>query len=234
MRLAVNRSSKTLFRVTMLLFALALAASSLWLLLPELTRSGIAQLPIGAETAAAAAKARVSAGRAARLAGVRGDLWTELAFTYASPLWPGAEPGVDSRTVAEEARPVIEKALAYAPHDSSVWLLAASLASRFNWPDWNDASALEMSYYTSPNAIDLIPLRLFTATHSNALADENVRQLVQRDVRMVLSHWPKLRLALIAAYKDASPDTKSFLERAVNDTDPAFLESLRASTASPG
>jgi hypothetical protein len=141
---------------------------------------------------------------------------------------------VDPRTVAEDARPVIEKALAYAPHDSGVWLLAASLASRFNWSGWNDAGALEMSYYTSPNAIDLIPLRLFTAMHSNALADEDVRQLVQGDVRMVLVRWPKLRLALISAYKDASPDSKSFLERTVNDTDPAFLESLRASAASPG
>ena len=53
------------------------------------------------------------------------------------------DPGADPRAIAEEARPIIEKALAYAPYDSSVWLLAASLASRFNWPNWDAASALE-------------------------------------------------------------------------------------------
>jgi hypothetical protein len=228
----MNRPSQISFRVIVLLFALALCASSVWILLPEFARSGIARLPIDSEAAAVAAYARASAARAASLAAVRGDLWTELAFTYASLLWSGAEPGVDPRAVAEEARTIIERALAQAPHESSVWLLAASLASRFNWSGWDDASALEMSYYTGPNEFELIPLRLFTAMHSNALADEDVQRLVRRDVSMILARWPKLRLALIAAYKDANPDAKRFLEEAVADTDPAFLESLRANTAS--
>jgi hypothetical protein len=38
-----------------------------------------------------------------------------------------------------------------------------------------------MSYYTGLNELNLIPLRLFTATHSNALSDNDLQQLVQRD-----------------------------------------------------
>src|SRR5207237_384902 len=105
------RRSQIFFRVIMFLFALVLAATSVWTLLPELARSRIARLPTDPEAAADAAKTRAGAARAARLGGIRGELWRELAFTYASPLWPGAEPGADPRAIADEARPIIETAI---------------------------------------------------------------------------------------------------------------------------
>ena len=85
-----------------------------------------------------------------------------------------------------------------------------------------------MSYYTGLNELHLIPLRLFTATHSNALSDNDLQQLVQRDVRMILTRWPELRPALAVAYKDAEPEAKQFLEGAVAETDPSFLQTMRA------
>jgi hypothetical protein len=85
-----------------------------------------------------------------------------------------------------------------------------------------------MSYYTGPNELHLIPLRLFTATHSTALGDDDLRQLVQRDVRMILTQWPELRPTLAAAYKGAEADAKQFLEEAVTETDPGFLQAMRA------
>jgi hypothetical protein len=67
-------------------------------------------------------------------------------------------------------------------------------------------SALKMSYFTGPNEIHLIPLRLFTATHSSALTDDDIQRLVQREVRMILTRWPEMKAALPAAYDNADPE----------------------------
>src|SRR5262249_24565424 len=128
------------------------------------------------------------------------------------------------------ARPIIETALAHAPHNASLWLLAAGLGSRYNWWPTGPAPSINMSYYTGPNEISLAPLRLRVATSSSALAATDVQRFVQRDVRMILTRWHELKPALIATYKDASPDAKRFLESAVADIDPSFLPNMRAST----
>jgi hypothetical protein len=219
-----------MFRIAMVLLASALAGFSIWILLPETSRSGVHRLPTNAEAATAAAAARERAGRAAQLGAIRGDLWAEFAFTYAAPIWPGTEPGTDPLAVANEARAVVERALSYAPHDAGVWLLSASLASRFNWPNSDPPATLKMSYYTGPNETDLVPLRLLTATHLDVLSDGDLRQLVQRDVSMILTRWPELKPALLDAYRAADPAVKQFLESVVADTDANFLQSMRADT----
>jgi len=212
----------------MLLLASALAGFSLWVVLAELPRSGVRRLPTSSDAAAIAATARARAAWAAAFGDVRGDLWAEAAFTYATLLSPGPAQDADPFTIANQARTVIERALACAPYESSVWLLSARLGFRFNWPNANPVSNLKMSYYTGPNELHLIPLRLLTATH--ALTDSELQQLVQRDVRMILTRWPELRPALAAAYEDAEPDAKRFLEGAVTETDPTFLQTMRATT----
>jgi hypothetical protein len=214
----------------MLLLASALAGFSLWVALAELPRSEVRRLPTSSEAAAIAATARTRAAWAAAFGDVRGDLWAEAAFTYATLLSPGPAQDADPFKIANQARTVIERTLACAPYESSVWLLAARLGFRFNWPNANPVSTLKMSYYTGPNELHLIPLRLFTATHSNALTDSDLQQLVQRDVRMILTRWPELRSALAATYEDAEPDAKRFLEGAVTETDPTFLQTMRANT----
>ena len=212
----------------MLLLALALAGFSVWVLIAELPRSGVRRLPTSSDAAAIAATARARAAWAAAFVGERGDLRAESAFTYATLLSPSPPQDADPSTIANQARTVIERALACAPYDSSVWLLAAGLAFRFNWTNANPISSLKMSYYTGPNELHLIPPRLFTATHSTALGDDDLRQLVQRDVRMILTHWPELRPTLAAAYKGAEADAKQFLEEAVTETDPGFLQAMHA------
>ncbi len=208
----------------MLGFASVLAGLSLWILLPEAARSSVRRLPTNSESAVLAATERARASWAASFAGIRGDLWTEAAFTYAASLWPGAEQGANGSALASDAGTIVDRALRYAPHESAVWLLAASLASRFKGLTLEPASTLKMSYYTGPNDVYLVPLRLFTATHSSALTDSDIQQQVQRDVRMILTRWPDLKPALAVAYRDAEPTAQRFLEAAVAETDPRFAE----------
>jgi hypothetical protein len=220
---AVAHPPLRLFRMSLYLFASALAAFSLWTLLPEFARSSIRQLPTSPAAAELAVSARARAYRAARLGGIRGDLWAESSFTYVSPLWRSER---EAAALADEARAVIETALAHAPHDARVWLLAASLGARLRWPHVDPASVLKMSYYTGPNEIGLIPPRLLAAAQLGA-SDSDVQQLLERDVRLVLKRRPELRPALVAAYKDAKPQVKQLLESAVVENDPAFLPTLR-------
>lgn len=230
----VSAGSQVPFRIALVLFACALGGFALWQLAPEFARSDIRRLPVNSESAAAAATARARAQRAAEFGALRGDLWAEAAFTYAAQLWPGAERTANSSTAGDDGRAVVERALAYAPHASGVWLMAAGLASRFGWPRSDALSALKMSYFTGPNEIHLIPLRLFTTTHSSALTDDDIQRLVQREVRMILTRWPEMKAALPAAYDNADPEAKRFLERAVTEADPSFLETLRAGATRSG
>jgi hypothetical protein len=94
-------------RVLMLLLASALGGLSIWMLLSELPRSGIQRLLINSDAAAIAATARARAAWAAAFGGVRGDLWAESAFTYATLLSPGPAPDAGPSTIANHARTVI-------------------------------------------------------------------------------------------------------------------------------
>jgi hypothetical protein len=225
-QIASYSRSLLVFRLAMALLASVLAVFSVWMLLPETARSWIHQLPMDQGTAAAAAAERGRTDRTARFGGLRGDLWAEAAYAYASPLWPGAE--IDQRAIASEGRNVIERALAYAPHDAAVWLLAASLASQFDWLNIDSAALLKMCYYTGPNEVGLLPLRLVTAIRPGPFSDSDIQSFVQRDVRMILTRWPELKPAVIAAYRVADPATKRFLEGAAAETDAAFAQILRA------
>jgi hypothetical protein len=217
-----------MFRSSLPVLALVLAGFSLWIWLSEAVRSAVHQLPADRDTAVAAAAQRTRAGRAASFGAVRGDLWSEAAYTYAAPLWLGSESASEAGDMANEGRPVIERALAHAPHDAGVWLLAASLASQFHWPNSDAAAMLKMSYYTGPNETGLVPLRLFAAIRQGVLADSELQRFVQRDIRMVLTQWSQLKYALIAAYRVADPPTKRFIENAVTETDPAFVQIMRS------
>ena len=214
----------------MILLATVLAGFSLWSLATELTRSGARRLPTNSEDALTVASTRRVAGWAARAGLVRGDVWAEYAFTYATLLWPHPTQDLDPVLTASEARAVVEKALAYAPHDSRLWLLAASLGSQFNWWSSGPAPILKMSYYTGSSERSLTALRLIVATRSNTLTDSDVRRFIQRDIRMILTRWHELKPALIATYKDAAPDAKQFLESVIADLDPSFLPNMGTPT----
>ena len=71
-----------------------------------------------------------------------------------------------------------------------------------------------------------MPLRLDTATLSNALADADVKELARGDVRLMITRQPGLRNAVVAAYRRASGLGKSFLEEAVHHLLVAFEDFL--------
>ena len=193
---------------------------------PSRSRSGERGVPDGRGAATAAVSFRTGAYQAARFAGVRGDLWSEAAFTYAAALWARTPRGGDAQTVATEAHAIIERALAYAPHDSGVWLLAASLALQSERPSSDPTSLLKMSYYTGPSERSLIPLRLLIAARSDALENMEVQQFIRRDLRYLFGL--RQTSAVAEAYASASPGGKRFLEQAIDDIDPAYRAALPA------
>ena len=181
--------------------------------------------------AAAAVKQRSNATWAAWIGSIRGDLWAESAFTYANLLWTG--PGTDPNQTKslEQARAALDHALDDAPHQASVWLLLAGLASRYHWPNLNATEALKMSYFTGPSDKALIPLRLRVAAASESIGDTDVQQLVRRDLRLLLAQ--KRKSAIAEAYAGASPAGKHLIEGAVAEIDPSSLEFLRVGTQKP-
>lgn len=224
--------SNIAFRLTALLLAMLLGAQCVWLLLAALSRPGIDQLPTDATSAAAAAATgrRDAATWAASIGAVRGDLWAESAFTYANLVVDGgaasASPNL-AKTLAL-ARVSLDHALDNAPSQAGVWLLLAALAMQYpsTWPAISPIEALKMSYYTGPSDQPLIPLRLRLAVHADQFSDFEMSQLVNRDLRLLLSQ--KQIAAISAAYVAASPDGKHFIEQTVSDVDPSLLATLRA------
>ena len=87
--------------------------------------------------------------------------------------------------------------------------------------------ALKMSYFVAPNNPQLMPVRLDTATLSDALSDPDLKDLVLGDLRLMLLRKPDLRTAVISAYRRSSSLGKKFLEESIQSIDPAFVPTLR-------
>ena len=86
-----------------------------------------------------------------------------------------------------------------------------------------------MSYYTAPNDLDLLPLRLSVALGSDdVVMNPELRDLIKRDVNLVMTRRPLLRPALTAAYQAASAEGKIFAEDTISKLDPNYLDDIRA------
>jgi hypothetical protein len=216
--------SETRLRMAIVAFAAVSAVLAFWILASQLTVTGVYKLPTTTDTAAAAKLHRRDTAWAAGLGIVRGDLWAQNAFTYSDLFWANAE---DAQSM-DTARHRIERALTYAPHRSDVWLILAALGSRLGWRQPDPVSALKMAFYTGPSEISLIPMRLLVAARSPSLSDGDIQQFVRRDIRLILLHIPELKRAVQIAYRVANSANKQIIEKAVNEVDPAFVESLRA------
>ena len=219
------------FRVVMLVLAALLGAQCIWLLLAEFSRTGVDSLPTNADAAAAAAKQRDAALWAASIGAVRGDLWAESAFTYASLLFDqhAAVPNADLISTAAPARLSLDHALAQSPHRSDVWLLFAGMALRLPSQGIDPIEALKMSYYTGPSERDLIPLRLRLATIADRFDDVQMREFANRELRALLK--AKQNSSIVEAYNTASAAGRLFIEQTVGDLDPSFLKTLRTGNA---
>jgi hypothetical protein len=199
-----------------------LGIQCVWLLLAEFYRPSISRLPTDAASAAAARNERINASWVARIGAIRGDLWAESAFTYADLMWRDGRVGAD----IEQAHSSLNYALTAAPHQSSVWLLLAALASRYQLPGIDVKEAVRMSYYTGPTELELMPLRLWTAVHSDGFSDVELRDFVSREVRLLFAH--QQRSAIVAAYNAAPSVGRQLIEQTIREIDPSAAESLRA------
>jgi hypothetical protein len=222
----ISEPSYVAFRLTVLLFAALLGAQCVWLLLAELSKSGIDALPTNPTAATAAAKQRDTALWAATIGAIRGDLWAQSAFTYADLLFGQgvASPNPTLISTAADARRSVDHALNNAPHQSSVWLLLAGLSLRVPSVGVDALEALKMSYYTGPSEQNLIPLRLRIATRADRFDDVQMREFASRELRVLLNE--KQSSAIVEAYNIASPSGKRYIEQTVRDVDPSFLNTL--------
>jgi hypothetical protein len=159
----------------------------------------------------------------------RADLESNHAFIVGMQTFQTGQqrPAADQPARNDEARARIKSALSIAPYDAELWLVLALLQAQRDPRDPALTEALKMAYFTAPNDARLMPLRLDTATLSNALADADVKELARGDVRLMITRQRGLRNAVVAAYRRASGLGKSFLEEAVQSIDPAFLQTLR-------
>jgi hypothetical protein len=223
----VSEPSYIGFRLAVLLFAGLLGVQCVWLLLGELSRPGIDNLPTNPAAATAAAKQRDAALWAARIGAIRGDLWAQSAFTHADLLFDQNSAATSNATLtstAEDARGSIDHALNNAPHQSSVWLLLAGIAVRHQLPDANATEALKMAYYTAPSEQSLMPLRLQIGTRAERFDDIQIPEFISRDLRLLLRRNQKA--AITDAYKTASSAGRRLIEQTVADSDPSFANTL--------
>jgi hypothetical protein len=213
------------FRLMALLLAILLGAQCLWLVLAELARPSIDQLPTDMASAATAAKQRDTALRAASIGAIRSDLWAEAAFTYADLLWGEKKEAIENAQPAAillRARATLNHALNEGPHQSSAWLLLAELNLRFPSPRLDALEPLKMSYFTGPSERPLVSPRLQIAVQLDGSNDVEMRQFISRDLRMLLAQNRKSAIA--EAYNVASPANKGFIESIIRDIDPSALD----------
>jgi hypothetical protein len=213
------------FRLMALLLAILLGAQCLWLVLAELARPSIDQLPTDMASAATAAKQRDTALRAASIGAIRSDLWAEAAFSYADILWGEKKEAIENAHLAAillRARATLNHALNAGPHQSSAWLLLAELNLQFPSPRLDALEPLKMSYFTGPSDGPLVSPRLQIAVQLDGSKDVEMRQFISRDVRMLLAQNRKSAIA--EAYNVASPANKGFIETIIRDIDPSALD----------
>jgi hypothetical protein len=215
-------------------FSCILMLLAIWLFLAEISRPALPHFPPDGNVASLIVSERNDAKWAARFGIVRGDLWTENTLTYADLVWPGEHrDALKLSETLEEARSTAERAVRYAPHDARAWLVLAALDSRANSRSIGSTAALKMSYYTGPNEADLTPLRFSLSLQPDFFADEEIRELAEREIRLLILGRPELRAVLAAAYRDATSPGKRFIEASVQNLDPEFLTALRTGTLLP-
>jgi hypothetical protein len=211
---------RTPFRVGLVVLASIVSIYCIWLLTSELTRPGVIRLPIDPQTAATAAQKRAEASWAARFGVIRGDLWAESAYTFADLLWKSSKSDPKLAESLEFARNRLDRAIHYAPTNAGVWLLLAGFAPQFK----EATEALQMSYFTGPSDISLMPIRTFIAAQMPTL-DADMQQLARRDVRLLLMTQQKP--AIIQAYHVATAAGKRFIDQELGEKDPNFAQALR-------
>jgi hypothetical protein len=155
----------------------------------------------------------------------RKEVWTTTqSSATAQARSDGAEAFGNKNTSRPSSTNAFANALRYSPLRGDNWLMLAAISKQQKSAGYNAAALLKMSYYTAPNDMDLIPLRLSVALGTDAVIREpELRDLVRRDLKVAIVRQPAFRPAVVAAYQSASADGKSFVENLISDYDPSYL-----------
>jgi hypothetical protein len=217
------------FRIIVLGFAAILALQALWLVSAEIIRPSLPYFP-SPQTADVVATKCTWADRAATIALVRGELWTETAVACSADVFAKiqdvSDGAKDDPVNIGIAHVAAIRGAKLSPHDSRAWLVLAALASRLNRPDLEIAGPLKMSYLTGPGEAALVPLRLRVATRSMVIEDDELQVLAAQDLRTLVIQRPQPVSEIISAYRVASPPGRRFMEAAFAKLDPNVLRML--------
>jgi len=213
------------FRGSLLSFAAVLFVAASWLLLIQVFRPVLPFFPPDAAAAQTMASQRKDASLVARIGFFCGELWTDYALTI-GPIYGGLTNTPPLSMLLEDARGAAVRGARLAPFDGRAWLLIAAVNSQLH--DHDPSGALKMSFYAGPNELALMPLRLQIATRSNAIIDPEIQVLLGAEIRKIIASAPALKTDIVAAYRDAPPEARRFIETEVSESDPKLLGSLRA------
>jgi hypothetical protein len=215
-------------RLALAIFGLLLAEQAAWILFAErYTQNQIwsSMKPEASTTGAG----RDQIAKAAAIARFRGDLWAESGFSLVARRRSNQGASLDRGRRPDRALSAFTNALHYSPHRGDVWLMLAAIATRYKLAGYDVGALLKMSYYTAPNELVLVPKRLRVAlSNDNVLGEPELREMIKRDISLAISRQPALRIALLAAYRSASPDGRAIVETQISHVDPGFLKTIRA------
>lgn len=123
---------------------------------------------------------------------------------------------------------VFAESLHYSPMRSDLWLMLAAMSKEYQLTTYDVVALLKLSYYTAPNDLDLLPLRLSVALGTSAaIREPELRELIKRDVKIAVTNRPALKPAVAAAYRSASVDGRTFADSLLSELDPSYLQSMR-------
>jgi len=218
------------FRKALFVSAFVLSCGSAWILLPEICRFPSADFSTGQRPAETITAQQTYAHLAALIGYVRGDLWAEYLLTYPSAYQLHEKSNLPTGVSPpnEKVREIAERALSFAPYDSRTWLALANFNSRFDWLNKRASNDLRMSYYTGPNEIDLIPLRLALAVSFDDVSDEVFQEFVRHDIRLIVTRKPEQKYTIQEAYRYALPEGRTVIENTLREVDSTLLSKIKS------
>lgn len=134
----------------------------------------------------------------------------------------------EQSTAGPSAAHVFADALRYSPLRGDLWLMLAAMSKEYHSTRYDVVALLKLSYYTAPNDLELLPLRLSVGLGTNAAVREpELRELIKRDVKIAVMNRPALKPAVVAAYQSASVDGKIFADSVMSELDPSYVQNMR-------
>ncbi|MDA9409894.1 hypothetical protein [Bradyrhizobium sp. CCBAU 45384] len=124
--------------------------------------------------------------------------------------------------------------LRVSPLRGDLWLMLAATSREHGSNRYDLTALLKLSYYTAPNDLALVPLRLAVGLGTNSAVNEpELRDLIRRDVKIAVENQPALRSGFGIAYRSATADGRAFADSLISELDPGYLESMHAAVRFP-